>query len=77
MDNLQFNLDAFKVSQEALKSGITERIEQLAQPIKRGPKWDGELKDYTGLAYKIITFIAKLLKTMIIFHNTEFHLLWF
>ena len=36
MDNVQFNLDAFKVSEAALKSGITTRIEELAQPVKRG-----------------------------------------
>ena len=35
MDHVQFNPDAFKVSEEALKSGITERIKELAQPIRR------------------------------------------
>lgn len=36
MDHVQFNLDAFKVSEAALTSGITERNVELAQPIKRG-----------------------------------------
>ncbi|XP_025094870.1 testicular haploid expressed gene protein-like isoform X2 [Pomacea canaliculata] len=35
MDHLQFNPDAFTVKQSALKGGIPQRIEELAQPVQR------------------------------------------
>ncbi len=38
MDHVQFNPDAFKVSQAARKAVISQRISELAQPIERGMK---------------------------------------
>lgn len=36
MDHVQFNPDAFNVSEAAKKAKASARIEDLAQPIKRG-----------------------------------------
>lgn len=36
MDHVQFNPDAFKVSEAAKKARVTARIEELSQPIRRG-----------------------------------------
>lgn len=36
MDNVQFNPDAFTVSEAAKKAKTSARIEELAQPIRRG-----------------------------------------
>lgn len=36
MDSVQFNPDAFTVSEKARKAKASPRIEELAQPIKRG-----------------------------------------
>ena len=36
MDNVQFNPDAFRVSEAAKKARASQRIEELAQPIQRG-----------------------------------------
>ena len=36
MDHLQFNPDAFQVSEAAKKAIVSSRIEELAQPIQRG-----------------------------------------
>ena len=35
MDHVQFNPDAFNVSDAAKKARVSARIEELAQPIKR------------------------------------------
>lgn len=35
MDHVQFNPDAFNVSEAAKKAKASARIEELAQPIKR------------------------------------------
>ena len=36
MDHVQFNPDAFKVSEAARKATASARIKELAQPIRRG-----------------------------------------
>ena len=36
MDHVQFNPDAFNVSEAAKKAKASSRIEELAQPITRG-----------------------------------------
>ena len=36
MDHVQFNPDAFKVNEAAKKGIASARIEELAQPIRRG-----------------------------------------
>ena len=36
MDHVQFNPDAFNVSEAAKKARASSRIEELAQPIRRG-----------------------------------------
>lgn len=36
MDHVQFNPDAFTVSEMAKKAVASARIEELAQPIRRG-----------------------------------------
>ena len=36
MDHVQFNPDVFKVSEAARKATASARIEELAQPIRRG-----------------------------------------
>lgn len=39
MDHVQFNPDAFTVSETARKANASQRIVELAQPISRGHKW--------------------------------------
>lgn len=38
MDHLQFNPDAFKVSENAKRAKISRRVDELAEPIQRGLK---------------------------------------
>lgn len=38
MDHVQFNPDAFTVSESAKKAAISQRIVELAQPLSRGHK---------------------------------------
>ena len=74
MDHVQFNPDAFNVSDVAKKAKASARIKELAQPIIRGKQWE---QTHSNSFYMYVISLKVYFSTYHLneenWHNSDLH----